>query len=82
MGNDTLDKSKKGNQIKIVKLPEGNIKSQLIRMGISEGDVLKCLQRLPGGTIILQKSRQEIAIGFDLAKKIKVYFVKNEKQDN
>lgn len=81
MGNDTLDKSKKGILVKIITLPEGNFKSQLIRMGISEGDTLKCLQRLPGGTIVLQKNRQEIAIGFDLAKKIKVSFAKNEKQD-
>jgi len=38
MLSKTLDKSKKGNQIKIHKLPEGNIKSQLIRLGITEGD--------------------------------------------
>ncbi len=74
MGNETLDKSKKGSLIKIAKLPDGNYKAQLIRIGISEGDTLKCLQRLPGGTIVLQKNRQEIAIGFDLAKKIKVIF--------
>jgi ferrous iron transport protein A len=76
MINDTLDKSKKGLFIVIVKLPDGNYKSQLIRMGISEGDTLKCLQRLPGGTIVVQKNRQEIAIGYDLAKKIKVSFCK------
>ena len=74
MVNETLDKSKKGINIKILKLPEGNYKSLLIRMGISEGDILKCLQRLPGGTIVVQKNRQEIAVGFDLAKKIKVSF--------
>jgi ferrous iron transport protein A len=76
MGNDTLDKSKKGLFIIIMKLPDGNYKSQLIRMGISEGDKLKCLQRLPGGTVVVQKNRQEIAIGYDLAKKIKVSFSK------
>ncbi len=74
MKNNTLDKSKKGTYIKIVKLPDNNYKSQLIRLGISEGDTLKCLQRLPGGTIVVQKNRQEIAIGFDLAKKITVIF--------
>jgi len=74
MGNDTLDKSKKGTHIIIVKLPDGNYKAQLIRMGISEGDTLKCLQRLPGGTVVVQKNRQEIAIGYELARKIKVNF--------
>ena len=58
--------------VKVLKLPTGEIKSQLIRLGISEGDTLTCMVRLPGGTIVLQKNRQEIAIGFDLAKKIHV----------
>ena len=70
--NSTLDKAKKGNPITVVILPAGNIKSQLIRLGISEGDKLTCIERLPGGTIVVQKNRQEIALGFDLAKKIKV----------
>lgn len=72
MTTKTLDKSKKGNRITVIKLPEGNVKSQLIRLGISEGDTLKCIERLPGGTIVVQKNRQEIAVGFDLAKKINV----------
>ncbi len=72
MNNVTLDKAKKGKPVKVVKLPDGNIKSQLIRFGIVEGDTLKCIERLPGGTVVVQKNRQEIALGFDLAKKIKV----------
>lgn len=68
----TLDKAKKGFSLMVTKLPTGEIKSQLIRLGIGEGDLLKCIQRLPGGTIVVQKNRQEIAIGFDLAKKIKI----------
>jgi ferrous iron transport protein A len=72
MPNNTLDLARKGNSLTIIKLPVGDIKSQLIRLGISEGDTLKCIERLPGGTIVVQKNRQEIALGFDLAKKIKV----------
>ncbi|MGK9477976.1 FeoA family protein [Melioribacter sp. OK-6-Me] len=72
MNNITLDKARKGNLITIVNLPGGEINAQLIRIGISEGETLVCLQRLPGGTIILQKNRQEIAVGYDLAKKIKI----------
>ncbi len=72
MNNITLDKARKGNLITIVNLPGGEINAQLIRIGISEGETLLCLQRLPGGTIILQKNRQEIAVGYDLAKKIKI----------
>ncbi len=70
--NSTLDKAKKGVPVTVIKLPAGDIKSQLIRLGIAEGDTFRCLERLPGGTIVVQKSRQEIAVGFDLAKKIQV----------
>ncbi len=70
--NNTLDKINKGTFLTIVTLPIGVVKIQLIRFGISEGDKVFCLERLPGGTIILQKNRQEIAIGYDLAKQIVV----------
>jgi len=72
MPNSTLDKIKKGIVVVISKLPSGDIKSQLIRLGITEGKRLKCIERLPGGTIVIQKGRQEIAIGSELAKRIKV----------
>jgi Fe2+ transport system protein FeoA len=72
MPNNTLDKAKKGRTVTIINLPSGNIRSQLIRLGLTEGGTIKCIERLPGGTIVIQKNRQEIAVGFDLAKKIKV----------
>ncbi len=72
----TLDKISQGKFLKIIKLPTGDIKSQLIRLGITEGDNLKCIHKLPGGTIVVKKNRQEIAIGYDLAKKIKIHEMK------
>lgn len=70
MIKQTLDKVRKGTYFTIVNLPSGVLKVQLIRIGITEGTKVYCLERLPGGTIILQKNRQEIAIGYDLAKEI------------
>ena len=72
MENITLDQVKKGTPITIVSLPKGAVKVQLLRMGITEGDTIQCLERLPGGTVVIQKNRQEIALGFDLAKTIHV----------
>jgi ferrous iron transport protein A len=70
MKNKTLDKAQKGMYLTILSLPSGIVKVQLIRLGISIGDTVFCIQRLPGGTIVIQKNRQEIAIGYDLARKI------------
>ena len=72
MDNLTLDKVKKGKFLTILSLPVDDYKIQLIRLGLSEGESVKCIERLPGGTIVIQKNRQEIAIGYELARKIKI----------
>lgn len=70
--NITLDKVKKGTTIKIIRIPQGDSRIQLLRMGIIEGDKIICLERLPGGTVVIQKNRQEIAVGHSLAKQIMI----------
>jgi Fe2+ transport system protein FeoA len=66
----SLSDVKRGNFIKILHLPDGLVRTQMIRFGIIEGEIVKCLERLPGGTILIQKNRQEIAIGLQLARNI------------
>ncbi|MBZ0178774.1 MAG: ferrous iron transport protein A [Melioribacteraceae bacterium] len=68
----TLDKALKGHSLTIAKLPNGDIKSQLIRLGITEGLTVSCIEKLPGGTIVLRRNRQEIALGSALAKSIEI----------
>lgn len=66
----TLDQAKKGSRVQIVSIghPEG--KSQLIRMGISEGSKVICQEKLPFGPVVLRSNRLEIAVGRQLAKQI------------
>ncbi len=68
----SLDKAAKGNSVIITGLPEGETAAQLIRLGLTVGRAVKCIDRLPGGTIILQNRRQEIAIGQKLAENISI----------
>ena len=63
----TLDKAKKGSKVKIITINNKDIKSQAIRMGLYEGAVFMCSEKLPGGPVILQNKLQEIAIGRGLA---------------
>lgn len=65
-----LSKIKAGTNVTVVTLPDGNYKAQFIRFGIIEGEKIYCMTRLPGGTLIIQKNRQEIAIGPALSAKI------------
>lgn len=68
----------KGNRVVIIDIPDGKSKDQLIRLGILKGEFIKCLERLPGGTIVIEKNRQEIAIGVTLAKTILVAYANTE----
>ncbi len=70
----TLNKIPKGSRVLIVKVPEGKGKSQLIRLGILKGEFVRCIERLPGGTVVIEKNRREIAIGMALAKSIFVAY--------
>lgn len=71
----TLDKVERGQKFIIDHLPENEYKLQLIRFGIAEGEKATCLDKILGGTVILKKNRLEIALGSDLAKKIKVTMI-------
>jgi ferrous iron transport protein A len=65
-------RSKRGT---IVALPsDASLRSQCIRLGLSIGASFTCLQRLPGGTIVVETGRQEIALGNALARTIGVAF--------
>ena len=62
----------RGRSFVILNIPKGRGRTQLIRLGIMRGEVIKCVERLPGGTVVLEKNRQEIAIGAALAESIMV----------
>lgn len=47
-------------------------RSQCIRLGLTVGARVSCLERLPGGTIVLATNRQEIALGKGLSEQIEV----------
>jgi Fe2+ transport system protein FeoA len=67
-----LHQVKKGSRLVVVEIPEGQSRSKLIRLGVVKGEFIRCLERLPGGTVVIQKHRQEIAIGVALARTILV----------
>ena len=75
-----LHRVQKGSRLVIVEIPEGRSRSQLIRLGVVKGEFIRCLERLPGGTVVIQKHRQEIAIGVTLARTILVAYVNAEEQ--
>jgi ferrous iron transport protein A len=72
-----LHRARKGAFVRIEGIPEGKSKALLLRLGILQGEIVKCLEKLPGGTVVLSKKRQEIAIGVSLASTILVAVIEN-----
>jgi ferrous iron transport protein A len=68
----TLDKARKGSKVRILNIKNKDIRSQAIRIGLYEGAVFMCSEKLPGGPVILQNKLQEIAIGRGLAANIDI----------
>jgi ferrous iron transport protein A len=65
-----LSLASKGSVLLVLEVPDGRSRAQLIRLGILKGEIVRCIEKLPGGTVVIQKNRQEIAIGVSLAKSI------------
>ncbi|KJS80374.1 MAG: iron transporter [Peptococcaceae bacterium BICA1-8] len=63
---------KKGQSFKILSIPNEIVRAQAIRFGIAEGVIVTCDEMIPAGPVIIRKNKQEIAIGYGLAKKILV----------
>jgi ferrous iron transport protein A len=68
----TLSDAHSGETVKLKALPKGTLRTQLVRLGIYEGMTVECLQRLPGGTVVIRNGRSQVGIGRLLAEAIHV----------
>lgn len=64
-----LSKLKAGENCILTSIPD-SIRTELIRLGFSEGDRVKCIASIPGGPSVIQKNLQETAIGNEYCKHI------------
>jgi ferrous iron transport protein A len=75
---DALSTVSKGSSLRVIDIPQGIEGTRLIRLGLVRGAFIKCLERLPGGTVVIGINRQEIAIGASLANTIVVESVNDK----
>lgn len=67
-----LDRARRGSRCIVLVIPNDGSRTQLIRLGLVEGEEIRVVERMPGGTIVIEKNRREIAIGAALARTIRV----------
>jgi len=70
-----LNKCKRGQTVRIAFIGNSDMRVQAIRLGISEGEVIRCEGILSAGPVLVSKNNQEIAIGRGLAGQIRVELV-------
>lgn len=71
-GECTLDLVAQGADLVVLGVDDDEARIHALRFGISEGACVRCVTRIPAGPIVLRSGRQEIAIGRNLAKRIRV----------
>ncbi|MEW5954280.1 MAG: ferrous iron transport protein A [Bacillota bacterium] len=68
----TLDMGKRGQNLRILSIPNQLVRSQAIRFGIAEGEQVVCEEVVPAGPVIIRKKMQQLALGRNLAREITV----------
>ena len=68
----TLDAIRSGEHIEILGVDDEYARIQALRFGMAEGACVQCVTRIPAGPLVLRSGRQEIAVGRNLAKQIRV----------
>ncbi|MDX1764631.1 MAG: ferrous iron transport protein A [bacterium] len=67
-----LTEIKRGQSVRVDRIEDEELRTQLIRFGIGEGSLIRCIERIPFGPFMVRHNRQEIAIGRRVAEKIQV----------
>lgn len=71
-GEPTLDMMRRGECCRVLGIDDDRARGQAIRFGMGEGATLSCITKLPAGPIVLRSGRQEIAVGRQLARRIRI----------
>jgi Fe2+ transport system protein FeoA len=67
-----LTEVRRGQEVRIGRIDDESLRTQLIRLGIAEGSCIRCLEKIPFGPCMIRHNRQELAIGREAACKIRV----------
>lgn len=68
----TLAEARAGEHFTVTAVDDERARITALRFGMAEGACVQCVVRIPAGPIVLKSGRQEIAVGRELAKRIRV----------
>ena len=71
-GECTLECLSRGQHCRVLGIDDDSARGQAIRFGMGEGAKVSCITKLPAGPVVLRSGRQEIAVGRQLARRIRI----------
>jgi Fe2+ transport system protein FeoA len=67
-----LSDLRRGESATVIHIPDETLRMHLLRFGITSGCRVDCHTRLPFGPVVLRYGGQEIAVGREIARKVRV----------
>jgi Fe2+ transport system protein FeoA len=71
----TLNELKTGQTACILNIPDMDIATQALRMGLFQGEQITCVAKVPAGPTVVRQGGMEVAIGQQLCQAIQVELV-------
>ncbi len=68
----SIDRVPVGSRAWIVAIDDESARHQLTRLGFAEGADVEVISRIPFGPIVLQRRDRQVAIGRQLARRVRV----------
>lgn len=67
-----LEEAPNKSLLEIISISNEKLLEDALRFGIETGEMVRIVNKLPGGPVVIQKNEQQIAIGRELANGIQV----------
>ena len=68
----SLSELRRGDFATVLSIADEGLRMQLLRFGITAGCRVRCHARLPFGPVVLRYGGQEIAVGREVARRVRV----------
>ena len=68
----SISELRRGQTVTVGRIPQEQLRVQLLRFGITAGCQVSCHTNIPFGPVVLSYEGQEIALGREIARQIQV----------
>lgn len=68
----TIAEANMGETVRVMAMPPGIVRTQILRLGIVEGSQITCILNIPAGPVVVRQGNLEVALGRRIASGMEV----------